>query len=261
MPDKKLTVKSEKVKALKTVKSSTATKLAASVVKKPSKSRVSGLNVDIYDVKGKVKGSMALPKEVFGIKVNPELMAQAVRVYLANQRRGTVSTKTRGEVQYSTRKVWRQKGTGRARHGGRGAPLFVKGGVAHGPKPRDYSLSLPQKMKQRALFSALSAKLTEGSVRVVDGFLKLEPKTKVMASTLANVGVTGKKQDILFVLPTKAEKTSDSTVKLARAARNIEGVSLVPAIQLNTYIVLKSRSLVFMPESLTSLTDHFIKGN
>lgn len=259
MPDK-----NQKSKIIKVKTSSTAAKLKASVaVQKstPKKVKVSGLNVDIYDVKGKVKGSMALPKEVFGIKVNPELMAQAVRVYLANQRRGTVSTKTRGEVQYSTRKVWRQKGTGRARHGGRGAPLFVKGGVAHGPKPRDYSLSLPQKMKQRALFSALSAKLTEGSVRVVDGFLKLEPKTKVMASTLANVGVTGKKQDILFVLPTKAEKTSDTTVKLARAARNIEGVSLVPAIQLNTYIVLKSRSLVFMPESLTSLTDHFIKGN
>ena len=114
------------------------------------------LKQSVYDTKGNLAESIVLPKEIFDVKVNDPLMAQAVRVYLANQRRGTVKTKSRGEVKISTRKIYRQKGTGRARHGAASAPIFVGGGIAFGPRQRDYSLKLNQKMKKAALFIQLS---------------------------------------------------------------------------------------------------------
>ena len=123
-----------------------------------------GLNIDVFDIKGKNVGSISLPESIFKAKVNPQVVAQAVRVYLANQRQGTSSTKTRGEVQGSTRKIYRQKGTGRARHGSIRAPIFVHGGVAFGPKPRDFSLKIPSKIKQQALFSAFSSKFSADEI-------------------------------------------------------------------------------------------------
>src|SRR5581483_3879222 len=124
------------------------------------------LSASVYDLKGKAIGRVTLPSEVFGVEENPHLLAQAVRVYLANQRQGTVSTKTRGEVQGSTRKIYRQKGTGRARHGGIRAPIFVHGGIVFGPKPREFSLSMPQKMRRLALFTALSGKVKDGELKI-----------------------------------------------------------------------------------------------
>lgn len=234
MPVKKLKVKSTKLK----------------VTKSESSVRRSGgsLSVDVYNVKGKVIDTMALPKEIFGVKVNSQLLVQAVRVYLANQRKGTASTKTRGEIRASTRKIYRQKGTGRARHGAISAPIFVGGGIAFGPKPRDYSLKLPKKMKRVALASALTTKTKEAVIKIVEGLEKITPKTKVVNEMIRNIeGVAkNKKTKILLVLPEKIEK-------IQRAARNIEKVTIRPANILNTYDVLNSNMIIFMKESIEKL--------
>ena len=146
------------------------------------------LVLDFFDTKGKVADTVDLSKEIFGAKINNSLMAQAVRVYLANQRMGTASTKTRGEVHGTTKKVWAQKHTGRARHGSRKAPIFVHGGIVFGPSPRDFSLKLSKKMRRQALFSALSSKLKREEIKGITGFEKLPPKTKVMAAALKSLG-------------------------------------------------------------------------
>ena len=195
--------------------------------------------VSVLGVDGKAKGKMTLPSDVFGVKPNKTLMAQAVRVYLANQREGGAATKTRGEVEGSTRKIYRQKGTGRARHGSIRAPIFVGGGIVFGPVPHDFSMSFPVKMKRKALTSALSSQLTAGNVIVVDGLAGLE-KTKSMVKALASVGAVGK---ILLIL-------SDKPGYAARVARNIEGVDVLPAKNLNTYAVLSHQKLVFMKDAL-----------
>lgn len=205
-----------------------------------------GLTIDVFNTVGKAVEKMTLPKEIFGTKINKPLMAQAVRVYLANQRKGTSSTKTRGEVEGSTRKIYRQKGTGRARHGGIRAPIFVKGGIAFGPKPRDYSLSLPQKMKKAALISALSAKLSDGEIKILTGLEKIPPKTKEMATVFTSLSLTPKKSSILLVLPEKNDT-------LTRAVRNIEGVTYMYARQLHTYEILRARTVLFMKEAVMSL--------
>ena len=120
-------------------------KAEVSIVEKVSEKAT--VSVNVVGIDGKISGKIALPGEIFGEKVNKALLAQAVRVYLANQRQGNASTKTRGEVEGSTRKIYRQKGTGRARHGSVRAPIFVKGGIVFGPKPRDFSLDMPKKKK------------------------------------------------------------------------------------------------------------------
>src|SRR3989344_6029979 len=164
MPDKKLKIKNSKLK-IETKSSAKDGKVARVRVSSASKTTKKGsLFAPVYDLKGAKSGTLALPKEVFGTKVNNSLMAQAVRVYLANQRQGNATTKTRGEVQGSSKKIYRQKGTGRARHGSLRAPIFVKGGIVFGPKPRDFSLDLPKKMKRKALFSSLSAKAADSEV-------------------------------------------------------------------------------------------------
>ena len=252
MPDSKSKVKSQKskvVQAKKNVKS-------AIVVSKQSeastaKKTVGMMTTDVFDAKGKVVGSIKLPEEVFGAKVNKLLMAQAVRVYLANQRKGTASTKTRAEVQGSTRKIYRQKGTGRARHGAIRAPIFVHGGIVFGPKPRDYSLALPSKMKRLALYSALSSKVKERAITIASEFEKLSPKTKAMVETLHNLKLD-KGKNILVVLPSLLTQKEEvqKLENLRRAARNIEGVTLRFANQLTCYDVLSSRQLLFVEKAI-----------
>lgn len=216
-------------------------KVQASIaVKKAASKKSGGLRVPLFTIKGKQDGQVSLPKAIFGEKVNKVLMSQAVRVYLANQRRGTASTKTRGEVVGSTRKIYRQKGTGRARHGAITAPIFVGGGIVFGPKPRDFSLAMPKKMKKKALFSALSAKLADNAITVVAGLEKITPKTKVMAKLLKTIDVSNK---TLLVIP-------ESIEPVTRAARNIAGVEILPANQLNTYTVLQSKTLLFMQQAI-----------
>ena len=214
--------------------------------------KTSGLTVQVYNLNAKASGKMALPAEIFGEKVNKKLLSQAVRVYLANKRQGNASTKTRSEVDGSTRKIYRQKGTGRARHGGIRAPIFVKGGIVHGPKPKDFSLDFPKKMRKKALFSALSAKLTDGKVIIVSGFEKMSPKTKQFAGFLKKLSLNEKKKNILMVRP-------DSFENAKRAAGNVQGVSEISAGRLNALDVLRCKKLIFAKESIEELKKTFLK--
>lgn len=219
---------------------------------KPAAAKKS-VSLDVYGVDGKVSGKVSVPAEMFGDTVNKILLAQAVRVYLANQRQGNASTKTRGEVDGSSAKIYRQKGTGRARHGSKRAPIFVKGGVVFGPRPRDFGLTLPAKMKRKALFSALSAKVADKTLIIVEGFEALEAKTKKFVQALTKLGVTEKKQSLLFVTDSKAEKVK-------RAGRNIPGVDFAGATRLNAYEVLKSKRVVIMREALEEMEKTFFKS-
>lgn len=211
-----------------------------------------GLSVELYDAAGKAAGTTTLPKELFGAKVNKELLNQYVYVYRMNQRQGTVATKTRSEVRGTTKKIYRQKGTGGARHGARKAPIFVGGGVTFGPQPRTIARNMSKKMKKQALASALSFAVADKKiVGVKDAVLSIDAKTKMVAAWLANAGLTGK--NVLFVVP---QATAASFV---RAARNIPQVETVPAIQLNAYEVLRSRAVVFVESAVTGLVEHFNK--
>lgn len=208
------------------------------------------VTVSVFDAQGKVAGTMKLPEVVFGVKINPTLIAQAVRVYLINQRQGTVSTLTRGEVDGSTRKIYRQKGTGRARHGGVRAPIFVKGGVGHGPKPVDYKASLSQNMRKAALFAALSSKVKDSEVKVVTGVESME-KTNAFAKAFAAWGIDAKNRNVLFVLPAHNEK-------MFKATRNLAGVCITPANMLNTYEVLKHKTIVFVKDAVETVEKTFV---
>src|SRR3989338_4919632 len=141
------------------------TKKAIKTVKKTeTKKSSAGLTIPVYDLNGKEKGTVELAKEIFAVEASPKLLAQYVRVYLANRRQGTASTKTRGEITGSTRKIYKQKGTGRDRHGDIKAPIFVGGGTVGGPKPRDYSLKFNKKQTKKALFYSLSLKFKEQGI-------------------------------------------------------------------------------------------------
>src|SRR6185437_1250962 len=160
-------------------------------------------------------------------------------------------TKTRGEVDGSTRKIYQQKGTGRARHGGIRAPIFVKGGIAHGPKPRDYSLHLPTQMKRAAIRSALTTKLQAGDITFVTGFEKIDTKTKTMAQALHTVT---KNKKLLFVM-------SHDMEKVFKSARNIAGVKVTTAQRVNTYDLLQAKTVVMMKDAVTVMEKTFIKEN
>jgi len=191
-----------------------------------------------------------LPPEIFNSKVNPLLMAQAVRVYLSNQRKAQAKTKTRGEVTGSGRKIYQQKGTGRARHGDKYAPIFVGGGVAFGPTGKEnYKLTMSKKMKKAALFSALTSQEKEGNVLVAD-LSKISPKTKEMSALLKEkLKATGK---ILLVLPRDAKDA-------ARAAKNIKALTITLPGDLNTYQVLNHNKIVFAEKSLPELAKVFLE--
>jgi len=250
MPIKKSKVVKKKVAAKKVVKA--AKNEAKIAVLRPAKKAI--LNVSVFDVKGKVAGHIELPSEIFNAKINNPLMSQAVRVYLANQRQGTAKTKDRGEINATTKKIWRQKGTGRARHGSERAPIFVGGGLAFGPKPRDFSLGISKKMKTLALFSALSSKLKDQEVKVVKGLETIAPKTKLMVQVLENLGIKDNKR-VLLVMP-KAGVGSESVY---RASRNIKGIEILSANTLNAYKVLDNTLVLLMKDSIDILKNTFIK--
>lgn len=200
------------------------------------------LTVPVFTIKGEEAGTLPLSAEIFGVKVNKALLAQAARVYTNNQLGHFSNTKTRGEVEGSTRKIFKQKGTGRARHGAVRAPIFVGGGIALGPKARKISLNLPQKMKKAALFSALSAKLQEKAIFGVEDLDKASGKTKEMASFLKKVG----KKSALFI----SYKPSN---EVKRALRNIPRVSLFNVSDMNAYEVIKHASVFLTKEAAGKL--------
>jgi len=207
------------------------------------------MKVDVYTQAGeKLKTKVDLDDRIFGVEPNEDLLAQYVRVYLANQRQGTAKVKTRGEVSGGGRKPWRQKGTGRARHGSIRSPLWVGGGVAHGPKPKDWSLKMPRKMRRKALFSALSKKLKEEGILVLNKLELPEVKTKKLAKILSKLPV---KDKILIALD-KVDKN------IILSARNIAGVKTIPAKDLNAYEVLNARTIIFPKASLKILEESFL---
>lgn len=220
-----------------------ATKPAKKVGKKVAEKVESGLSVAVVGVDGKKTGTIMLPKEAFGAKINKPLMAQAVRVHLANIRAGGAATKTRGMVEGSTRKIYKQKGTGRARHGSIRAHIFVGGGVVFGPVPHDFALSMPSKMKKRSTLSALSSKKEEGNIIVVDGFTGLKPKTKLMAEAIHSVAGQA---SALIVLDTAA-------LSLFRSIRNIYHVDSLPVENLNTYDILAHEKIIFMKDAIKQI--------
>jgi large subunit ribosomal protein L4 len=208
---------------------------------------------DLLTISGERAGKLDLPKEIFAAQVNPPLMAQAVRVYLANQRRAQPKTKTRSAVNRTKAKWYRQKGTGRARHGSRAAPIFVGGGVAHGPTgEQNYQLKMAKKMKKAALFSALTSKFKNGDILLVKGLDKVRPKTKRMAEILKKFQISNSKFQILLVLPKPLKN-------LILAARNLKNLEIVKAADLNTYHVLANEKLIFLPESIEKLKEVFLK--
>ncbi len=212
------------------------------------------MSLPVVGLKGEKRGTVVVSKEIFGAKVNENLMAQAVRVYLLNQRQGTVSTKTRGEVKGSTRKIYRQKGTGRARHGSIKAPIFVGGGIAFGPRPRTFELTLSAQMRRKALFSALSSKFADEKLTVLDS-AGATGKTKEINSLLAALSFLNKKKDadkVLFVLG-KDEKTK-------QAVKNVEGLETLPASSINTYMILNSKNIIFAKDALEIINETFLKG-
>ncbi len=201
--------------------------------------------VDIYNVDGKVVGNMDLNESVFGVEVRPDVMHEVVVNYLANQRQGTQSTKTRTEVRGGGIKPWRQKGTGRARQGSIRAPQWVGGGVALGPKPRDYRYAVNKKTRRLALKSALSSKVQDNEIIVLDALSLDEIKTKQVVSMLKNLNVTEK---ALIVLP-----ENDKNVTLS--ARNIKGVDTTYVGAINTYEVLNHTKCIILKDAVTKLEE------
>jgi large subunit ribosomal protein L4 len=202
-------------------------------------------SVDIIDLSNKVVGTLELSDDVFGAPVNENLIYEAVRHHLACVRRGTASTKTRHEVAGSGKKLWKQKGTGRARMGSIRSPLWRHGGTTHGPQPRDYSYKLPRKMQLGALRSALSAKLRDGELRVVSEFAISEPKSKGMRKTLDALEAS---RTILLV-------DNSANKNLALASRNLEGVKLVASREVNVYDLLGHQHILLSQEAAKKLSE------
>ena len=193
------------------------------------------LTADLYTADGKSQGDVELNADIFGIEPNTAVMHQVVTAQLAAARAGTHSTKTRSEVRGGGRKPWRQKGLGRARHGSIRSPQWVGGGVAHGPKPRDYSQRTPKKMRRLALRSALSVRAAAGKIKVVETFDAWdEPKTKNAISLLDAMGVEGK----VLLLVENEEKTA------IKSFRNLKRVIASSVGQANTYDVLWAETIV-----------------
>ena len=202
------------------------------------------MKADVIDITGKITEKIELPQEVFGAEINEQLIAQAIRVYLANQRQGTHDTKTRAEVRGGGRKPWKQKGTGRARQGSTRAPHWKGGGIVFGPEPRDHSLALPVKMRRQALYGALSDKFKNKKIIFVEGLADIKNKTKELAKVLEII--TDKTKKKLIIMPEKIES-------LWRAGRNIKNLNLIPARQLNPYIVMNSNLLIIMKEAINKI--------
>ncbi|PWL81637.1 MAG: 50S ribosomal protein L4 [Clostridia bacterium] len=201
--------------------------------------------VKIYNMLGKEAGEMELSADIFGVEPNAAVLHSAVVNYLANQRQGTQSTKTRTEVSGGGRKPWRQKGTGHARQGSIRAPQWTHGGIALGPKPRSYNYVLPKKMRRLALKSALSSKVADGALLVLDELKLDEIKTKTVAAMLTALNADRK---VLLVLPEK----NDVAVK---SARNIPGVKTALVNTINTYDILNADKLIVVKDAVAKIEE------
>lgn len=200
--------------------------------------------VNVINHTGKIVGTLPLPQEVFGQVVNKKLIAQAIRVYQVNQSQQSKKVKTRGEVNRTTAKVWRQKGTGRARHGARSAPIFVGGGVAHGPTGAiSQRLKLTRQMRRQALLGSLNLKATAGMITVIEDLEKLPPKTSAVATLMSKVFENKPKTKVLII----ADKVYENWV---RATSNLQRINLTQAKRMNTLEILSHTNLIFAKDSL-----------
>ena len=204
-------------------------------------------NAKLFNMAAENIGEVTLSDAVFGVEPNQSVLHDAVKNHLANRRQGTQSALTKGEVSYTTAKPWRQKGTGRARAGYKGSPVWTHGGVAFAPKPRDYSYTLNKKVRRLALKSALSAKAAEGAIYVIDDLHMDEIKTKAFQAFLNKLGVEGKALVI-------TENVNENVVK---SARNIPGVTSTTATIISPYTVLNNRALIVDQAALKKIEEVF----
>lgn len=229
----------------KPVKSKAVTKKAVpakSSAKNKKAENVNSLSVQIYDSKGAKVGTHKLPQASFSAQSNDQLLSQAVRVYETNISSHHANTKTRGEVRGGGAKPHRQKGTGRARAGSNRSPLWVGGGITFGPRFRNVKLSLPSKMKHKALMIALSQKSQQGTIHIVSDLEKLQPKTKIISNLIQNLKLTG---PTLLVLSAKNQNVNLAT-------RNIQNVNVDLVSNLNAFQVIKCANLIFSKEAITT---------
>lgn len=206
------------------------------------------MTIDIYNIEGKVTGNIELPNALFDVDVNPELLSLAIRVANANKRQGTSKVKTRGELDRTTHKVWKQKGTGRARHGSKAAPIFVGGGVAHGPSgDQEYHLTIPKKMKLKALKGVLTQVAKANQIMIVDGMDKMETSTKSFAKLLTDLKVTTK---ALIMLESPLQN-------IIRAGKNAENVLITQARRTNILELLNTDKIIIHKPALETLMATF----
>ncbi len=205
-------------------------------------------DLSVHNIKGENIGEVSLRDSIFNTKVNKYLVHQAVKRYLANRRRGTASTKNRSEVRGGGAKPWKQKGTGRARAGTNSSPIWVGGGIVFGPTPRDYSFSLPKKMKVAALKSALSDKLENKEIIIIDKLSLKENKTSKMVEILKNLQA--------FKKPLIITEKEDNIIALS--VRNIKGVQVLPVSKINTYDLINHKKIIITKKALKRIEEVLI---
>lgn len=196
----------------------------------------------VYDINKKKVGEIDLPDAVFSVEVNPAILHQTVVTHLSNVRQGTVKTKTRAEVRGGGKKPYKQKGTGRARHGSIRSPIFVGGGVTFGPQPRNWDIELPKKQKKNAFKMALSQKNKDGNLFVLDQFVSKDGKTKTMAKSLA----TWNSKSVVVVSPNADQNT-------IRSVRNIHNVKVISDKNLSAFDVIKYEHLFLTKDAVNTL--------
>ena len=201
-------------------------------------------SVEVHNLDGEVVGTVDLPEEIFGIEPSQGALYYALKAYLTNQRQGNASTKTRAEVDLTKRKMYRQKGTGRARMGTASSPIRIGGGVAHGPKPRDFRERVPKKVKRLAFKSALSIKAAESQLVVLEDFSLEQPKTKRMADMARAIQVGDRKALLLM---------EEATPAVEMSCRNLPSLTVLPVAQASTYDVVRADTIVFTQGALARL--------
>lgn len=211
--------------------------------------KVNKMQVDVLNLKGEKIEQIELKDSVFDFEPNMNVLTQYIRVYQMNQRQGTASTKDRSEVSGGGAKPWRQKGTGRARHGSTRSPIWVHGGIAHGPRPKSWRLSISKSLRENALKSALSLRMKEGKIIVIDGAGIKEPKTKIFADALEKLKIDGK---VVFVWNGDQEA-------IVRSSRNIPEVFLVNSDSLSAYDVVKTPNVLFLKDAILKVQERFSK--
>ena len=201
-------------------------------------------SVEVHTLKGESVGSVELPEEIFGAEPSSGALYYSVKAYLTNQRQGNASTKTRAEVDLTKRKIYRQKGTGRARAGTASSPVRVGGGVAHGPRPHTFRQRVPKKVRRSAIRSAFSLKASEGEIKVLEDFSLDVPRTRTMAGMVRGLRVDDRKALLL---------TETSEPAVAKSCRNMPRLSVLPVAQVSVYDVMKADTVILTQGALARL--------